>query len=150
MSMRKLAVLEYIFWLFFSMNIILVGYVLLGDFSFEGLFFLLKCSILFIICFVFTLSVLGSFNYIVSIVYLIFLFSVSGLVLMFCGMNFVGLTLIAVYVGGVLLLFLSVIKFLGFKAGDSQNSFSLNSVIVLSFFVVFVFAVMLLLFNLHN
>lgn len=76
--------------------------------------------ILYILSGVSTYTVLSSFNYIVSIVYLIFLFSVTGLILMFCGINFVGLTLIAVYVGGVLLLFLSVIKFLGFRAGDSM------------------------------
>jgi NADH:ubiquinone oxidoreductase subunit 6 (subunit J) len=87
----------------------------------RGSFVFLFCYfILYILSCVTTYTVLRSFNYIVSIVYLIFLFSLTGLVLMFCGVNFVGLTLIAVYVGGVLLLFLSVIKFLGFRAGDSM------------------------------
>jgi NADH:ubiquinone oxidoreductase subunit 6 (subunit J) len=91
------------------------------ELTFNSLYYILDLFLL-MLCLVITKSTLNSFNYIVSLVYLIFLFSVSGLVFMLFGMNFVGLTLIAVYVGGVLLLFLSVIKFLGFRSTDHVSA----------------------------
>lgn len=117
----------------------------------EGLTFGIFYILLYIISLVSTYTVLSSFNYIVSIVYLIFLFSLTGLILMFCGVNFVGLTLIAVYVGGVLLLFLSVIKFLGFRAGDSMYVSDLYSglfkgILEISKFLFFLVALFILVY----
>lgn len=69
--------------------------------------------------YVFSSLLLSSFNHIGAIVYLICVFTFFGLVLFTKGIKFIGLTMITVYVGGVLLLFLSALKFVysGYRLG---------------------------------
>lgn len=77
-------------------------------------------------------------NPVVSVLYLIFLFSNISCYLIFIGLNFIGLSYLLVYVGAVSILFLFILMLINIRVseliGDTNNSIPLAILIILAFF----------------
>lgn len=77
-------------------------------------------------------------NPVVSVLFLIFLFSNISCYLIFVGLNFIGLSYLLVYVGAVSILFLFILMLINIRVseliGDTYNSIPLAILIILAFF----------------
>ena len=77
-------------------------------------------------------------NPVVSVLYLIFLFSNISIYLIFIGLNFIGLSYLLVYVGAVSILFLFILMLINIRVseliGDTNNSIPLAILIIVAFF----------------
>lgn len=78
-------------------------------------------------------------NPIVSVLYLIFLFSSIALYLVFVGIVFLGLSYLLVYVGAVSILFLFILMLINIRVseliGDTYNNIPLAIIVILLFFI---------------
>ena len=78
-------------------------------------------------------------NPIVSVLYLILLFSNISLYLIFIGIVFIGLSYLLVYVGAVSILFLFILMLINIRVseliGETNNNIPLAIVVVLAFFI---------------
>jgi len=78
-------------------------------------------------------------NPIVSVLYLILLFSSISCYLIFIGIVFIGLSYLLVYVGAVSILFLFILMLINIRVseliGDTNNNIPLAIIAVLSFFI---------------
>lgn len=77
-------------------------------------------------------------NPIVSVLYLILLFSTISCYLFFVGLTFIGLSYLLVYVGAVSILFLFILMLINIRVseliGDTNNNNPLAIIVALSFF----------------
>lgn len=78
-------------------------------------------------------------NPIVSVLYLILLFSNISLYLIFIGIVFIGLSYLLVYVGAVSILFLFILMLINIRVSelisDTNNNIPLALIVILSFFI---------------
>jgi len=144
MQNKEFAAMLYFFYYFF--DIVFFGFFMVGLFYLEWTavaIFLVFCSFWhwigfqWISLFLFVaFQVLLSMNYINNLVFLIFLFTLISLTLWIgYWLDFISFILLSLYVGGVLILFLTVIKLLGVEKRDIILS-SLSSLFLWSAFLV--------------
>jgi len=80
-------------------------------------------------------------NPIVSVLYLILLFSSISCYLIFVGIKFIGLTYILVYVGAVSILFLFILMLINIRVSelisDTNNNIPLAILAIIAFFIPF-------------
>src|ERR1700743_1223638 len=85
--------------------------------------------------------VIVSKNPIISVLYLIFLFSTIACYLIFVGIKFIGLSYLLVYVGAVSILFLFILMLINVRVSelisDTNNSIPLAVLAILAFFIPF-------------
>ena len=78
-------------------------------------------------------------NPIVSVLYLIFLFSNISVNLIFIGLSFIGLAYLLVYVGAVSILFLFILMLINIRVSelsdDTNNNIPLAILVILAFFI---------------
>lgn len=78
-------------------------------------------------------------NPIVSVLYLILLFSTISCYLIFIGIIFIGISYLLVYVGAVTILFLFILMLINIRVseliGDTNNNIPLAIIAILSFFI---------------
>jgi hypothetical protein len=144
MQNTEFAAMLYFFYYFF--DIVFFGFFMVGLFYLEWTavaIFLIFCSFWhwigfqWISLFLFVaFQVLLSMNYINNLVFLIFLFTLISLTLWIgYWLDFISFILLSLYVGGVLILFLTVIKLLGVEKRDIILS-SLSSLFLWSALLV--------------
>jgi NADH-ubiquinone oxidoreductase chain 6 len=85
--------------------------------------------------------VIVSKNPIISVLYLILLFSTIACYLMFVGIKFLGLAYLLVYVGAVSILFLFILMLINIRVSelisDTKNSLPLAFLVISAFFIPF-------------
>lgn len=78
-------------------------------------------------------------NPIISVLYLILLFSSISCYLLFIGINFIGLSYLLVYVGAVSILFLFILMLINIRVSelisDTNNNIPLAIIAILAFFI---------------
>jgi len=114
------------------------------SFLFESLNFFNGFNIIFLYV-ITTISILSGIlivitkNPIVSVLYLILLFSSISCYLIFIGIVFIGLSYLLVYVGAVSILFLFILMLINIRVseliGDTNNNIPLAIIAILSFFI---------------
>lgn len=99
-------------------------------------------SFLYIISFLSTLAgilIIIAKNPILSVLYLIFLFSNIAIYLIFVGIVFIGLSYLLVYVGAVSILFLFILMLINIRVSeliaDTRNNIPLAILAILAFFI---------------
>jgi NADH-ubiquinone oxidoreductase chain 6 len=85
------------------------------------------------------ISIVITKNPVVSVLYLILLFSNISCYLIFVGLNFIGLSYLLVYVGAVSILFLFILMLINIRVseliGDTNNNIPLAVITTLAFFI---------------
>lgn len=94
-------------------------------------------DIISLICIIFGISIIISKNPILSVLFLISLFSSVSVYLMMVGLYFIGLSYLLVYVGAISILFLFILMLINVRISEllteNKNSIPLAVLIVLSF-----------------
>ena len=105
-------------------------------------FFGFNVNFLFMVTFISALSgilTVISKNPIVSVLYLILLFSSISVYLIFIGLTFIGLSYLLVYVGAVSILFLFILMLINIRVSeltsDTNNNIPLAIISILAFFI---------------
>jgi len=87
---------------------------------------------------IFGIFIIISKNPIISVLYLIFLFSAISLYLIMLGINFIGISYLLVYVGAVSILFIFILMLINIRISellsDAGNSLPLAIIIIISFY----------------
>jgi NADH-ubiquinone oxidoreductase chain 6 len=95
-------------------------------------------DILTLISIIFGIFIIISKNPIVSVLFLIFLFSSVSIYLIMLGINFVGISYLLVYVGAVSILFLFILMLINIRISEllsaTSNSVPLAIIITISFY----------------
>lgn len=95
-------------------------------------------DILSLISIIFGIFILISKNPIVSVLFLIFLFSSVSIYLIMLGINFIGISYLLVYVGAVSILFIFILMLINIRISESLsatgNSIPLAIIITISFY----------------
>jgi NADH-ubiquinone oxidoreductase chain 6 len=98
-------------------------------------------DILSILSFFSGILVIVTKNPIISVLYLIFLFSTIACYLIFVGINFIGLAYLLVYVGAVSILFLFILMLINIRVSelisDTNNNIPLAILATTAFFIPF-------------
>src|SRR5438046_8200414 len=80
-------------------------------------------------------------NPIISVLYLILLFSSVSCYLIFIGIKFIGISYLLVYVGAVSILFLFILMLINIRVSelisDTNNNLILDLIIIIEFFISF-------------
>ena len=97
-----------------------------------------QLNILVVISMIGGILVITSTNPIISIFFLIMVFTCISLYLISIGLTFIGLAYLLVYVGAVSILFLFILMLIDIRASEMQNN-SITS-IPLAIFVLFIFS----------
>ena len=102
-------------------------------------FFSVFLDIIVIISFLSAIFTIIAKNPIVSVLYLILLFSSISFYLIFIGINFIGISYLLVYVGAVSILFLFILMLINIRVSelinDTNNYIPLAILTLLAFFV---------------
>lgn len=105
-------------------------------------FYGFNVNFLYVITFISTISgilIVITKNPIVSVLYLILLFSSVSIYLIFIGIVFIGLSYLLVYVGAVSILFLFILMLINIRvselSGDTNNNIPLAIITILAFFI---------------
>src|SRR5947199_5020809 len=81
-------------------------------------------------------------NPIISVLYLILLFSSISCYLIFIGIKFIGISYLLVYVGAVSILFLFILMLINIRVSelisDTNNNLPLALITILAFFILFI------------
>lgn len=95
-------------------------------------------DILSLISIIFGILIIISKNPIVSVLFLIFLFSSVSIYLILLGINFIGISYLLVYVGAVSILFIFILMLINIRISellsDTGNSIPLAIIITISFY----------------
>jgi NADH-ubiquinone oxidoreductase chain 6 len=95
-------------------------------------------DILSLISIIFGIFIIISKNPIVSVLFLIFLFSSVSIYLILLGINFIGISYLLVYVGAVSILFLFILMLINIRISEllsaTGNSMPLAIIITISFY----------------
>src|SRR5689334_11083295 len=87
------------------------------------------------------ISIIISKNPIISVLYLILLFSSISCYLIFIGIKFIGISYLLVYVGAVSILFLFILMLINIRVSelisDTNNNLPLALITILAFFIPF-------------
>lgn len=109
-----------------------------NDFSGFSTSFLILISLIALLAGVF---IIITKNPIVSVLYLILLFSSIACYLILVGINFIGISYLLVYVGAVTILFLFILMLINIRVSelisDTNNNIPLAVLAVLAFFIPF-------------
>src|SRR5438045_3332304 len=81
-------------------------------------------------------------NPIISVLYLILLFSSVSCYLIFIGIKFIGISYLLVYVGAVSILFLFILMLINIRVSelisDTNNNLPLALITIIAFFILFI------------
>lgn len=95
-------------------------------------------NIIYLLSIVFGISIIINKNPIVSILFLIFLFSSVSIYLISIGVSFIGISYLLVYVGAVSILFIFILMLINIRISEllsaTANSIPLSIFITISFF----------------
>jgi len=96
-------------------------------------------DILAIISIVLGIFIIVTRNPIISVLYLILLFSTISCYLIFIGMKFIGISYLLVYVGAVSILFLFILMLINIRiselSSDTNNNIPLGILTIIAFFI---------------
>jgi len=111
---------------------------IVNEMTFNG-YSAVNLDILYIIAILLGIFVIVSKNPIVSVLFLILLFSNISCYLIFVGIVFIGISYLLVYVGAVSILFLFILMLINIRVseliGDTNNNIPLALITILAFFI---------------
>ena len=106
--------------------------------TFNG-FFIGFLDIIVLVSLLSGILIIVSKNPIVSVLYLILLFSSISCYLIFIGIKFIGISYLLVYVGAVSILFLFILMLINIRVSelisDTNNNIPLGILVILAFFI---------------
>ncbi len=104
-------------------------------------FFIIFLDLIFILSIFSGIFIIISKNPIISVLYLILLFSSISCYLIFLGIKFIGISYLLVYVGAISILFLFILMLINIRVSelisDTNNNIPLAIMVILGFFIPF-------------